>query len=692
MNFKSVKLLGKAINIFCLLFCIVFILIYAYECSLNFHNFPIFDDYEAFFDFNIKYFNSNTFYERVQLIFSQHNEHRIATLRIINLAYYEITGKIDLQAYRIIGLCFYLMSLVFLFVQGEFSIYRFYFYLPVPLFMLSFSFSEIHFLAMESLSHFPMIFFSIGTIYLAIERRLTVLPLFFLLFGVFSNGNGILLIPLIALGLFIQKNYKRLIIWMIVSSLILMMYFYNYESGNTNLNIGDIPHLAKSYLVFLGGIGGFGSIHINLCIGIFALSIILYIMFIKKSFKYELTLSLLMLFYMITYLIICFKRNEYGTQLWQRGAYLINSVLIFTLLYIYLYRTYFKIWTLKNRFKRVCFVFSSIFLIALIYQFKNYRTWIEVLKYNEITTRNEELNFIGNTKELYDDNNRIYNIPLVSRQKIEILSQKKLFDTENIKKNVVCYPYSAPFRKVQPAKTIDNFHFTKVQGIIIKNNPYIRISGVYFGTSFNPSDVQLGLAVNLEGKIKFYKIPKLHSHTSYFRKPLKNKSFFEFLLPKSELGNLPAKISIYEDDRDNLSIPNNWFYISINLKYNNLNYRTKLSILPQTLSYKKDTNIQSSLVEAYNMANKHEIILKCLPLSKTGKPSNYYLVFRNLNGPSLYCQLKPIKSTDNENYLYTNFENHINQQEIKGSVFKLELLTEKDGKVFMSPMKFIYYL
>lgn len=86
----------RILNLLSVFIFLIFLTAYCYDVSLNFQNFPIADDYEAFFDFNNKFFALNGFWERIGLVFSQHNEHRIATLRIINLTYFYFFGKIDL--------------------------------------------------------------------------------------------------------------------------------------------------------------------------------------------------------------------------------------------------------------------------------------------------------------------------------------------------------------------------------------------------------------------------------------------------------------------------------------------------------------------------------------------------------------------------------------------------------------------
>ena len=67
---------------------------YIKNIALYATNFPHWDDY-AIISFLQKYYNSNGFVEKLQLIFAQHNEHRIAFTRIVALIIYKLKGNLD---------------------------------------------------------------------------------------------------------------------------------------------------------------------------------------------------------------------------------------------------------------------------------------------------------------------------------------------------------------------------------------------------------------------------------------------------------------------------------------------------------------------------------------------------------------------------------------------------------------------
>ncbi|MCP9747127.1 hypothetical protein [Lacihabitans sp. CS3-21] len=682
----------RILNILSVFIFLIFLAAYCYDVSLNFQNFPIADDYEAFFDFNNKFFALNGFWERIGLVFSQHNEHRIATLRIINLTYFYFFGKIDLAVFRIIGLVFYVFSMVFLYLESEFSVKRFYFFLPIPILMLSFAYAEIYYLAMESLSHFPMIFFTVATIYTAISKKFIFLPLLFLFFGVFSNGNGILLMPIVFIGLAFQKEFKRLLIWTLFSLLISYIYFHDYESGKSVLKLEIIPYLFKVYPIYIGGIGGFGSLKTNMVLGIVALALIVYFVIFRKVYKKELSLTLMIVFYLLTFLIISIKRNEYGTEFLQRGAYLINSIMIFVLLYLLFFKEFLRPWKLENSFTKVSLFFSSIILVGFAYQIKNYRTWIETLKYDEVLTRNDEMMYLGNTLDLYKARKTIYNIPLVSNHRIENLVEKGYFDLNKIKESVVSQVFDPTNREIRMVSDGFGFEIKKIEGLAIKENPYIRIKGIYSGV-FQAKSLKLGIVIESKGNKSYFLIPALNSHLSFFQVAKAQTVGFDFLLPKEYLRNLDVKISIFRLEDNAIKICGKWLLLDNDFVNNGNMTKSKVNLLTEGARFKEDTVSRPILEEAFNLDNFHEIVLNLANLKHTNKSTKYFLIFHGEDGSSFLSVLNPYKTEKNKNVFYTKFEFEQVKEYLKkrNSVFKLDLLVNTNDQMYVSHLESVYY-
>ncbi|MBP6620225.1 MAG: hypothetical protein KA188_08240, partial [Leadbetterella sp.] len=201
-----------------------------------FVNYPILDDFGAIVNFMVDYLKTTGFKEIIKLLFSQNNDFRLVVLKLITLTDYYIFGQINFQHLRIIGFSFFLSTLFFFFRLGRFQTSKFYFFLPVPLLLISFAYAEINSLAMESLSHFVVIFFVVSCLYYLFETKKIVLPILLLFLGIYSNGNGLLLVPIGILGLLVTKDYKRLGIWSLFCALAIFVFFLDYEKGNTPLD------------------------------------------------------------------------------------------------------------------------------------------------------------------------------------------------------------------------------------------------------------------------------------------------------------------------------------------------------------------------------------------------------------------------------------------------------------------------
>ena len=66
-------------------------------------NVPVTDDYESILNFMNTYYHTATINEKIQLLFSSYNQHRLLLLRLSCLAIYNINGYLDLRMLNYIG-------------------------------------------------------------------------------------------------------------------------------------------------------------------------------------------------------------------------------------------------------------------------------------------------------------------------------------------------------------------------------------------------------------------------------------------------------------------------------------------------------------------------------------------------------------------------------------------------------------
>lgn len=134
-------------------------------------NRPIGDDYHAVFGFLDSYLHADTWSDRMVLLFSQHNEHRIVFTRAVVLLDYYVFGAVNFRHLLFVGnlavvLVVGLLGLVFR-PQSKWKLLLF---LPVPLLMLQPQSLKNMFYPMASLQNFYVVLFALAYLIL-LERR-----------------------------------------------------------------------------------------------------------------------------------------------------------------------------------------------------------------------------------------------------------------------------------------------------------------------------------------------------------------------------------------------------------------------------------------------------------------------------------------------------------------------------------------
>jgi hypothetical protein len=466
MNFKN----GFVVGIIC-----VFLAFLLYLQSDLFINFPIADDFGAIINFNLDYLNTHTLSDKLTLLFSQNNDFKLVVLKLVDLAYLTIFDNVNLGHLRVFGYFMFLSTMFFLYKLGDFRKTNILYFLPVPLLMISFAYSEINAYAMESLSHFLVIFLALATFYFLFQTKYFVLAILCLFLGVFANGNGLLLIPLGALGLLFLKKYKHLVIWILASCVFLFLFFFNYNRGESTLNGSVLSRVAHVFPIYFGGIGGLESIKLNFLIGCIGIVATLYLFFFKKTYQTHLVLSLFILFFGGTYLLISAKRAYTHPSEILRGAYLVNSVMIFTTLYVLSFSIYISKW-LKNNSKKATIAIAAVLFICGIYQARNLTRWYGTNRFFLEDMQLQTFDMYANNTNLYLEKESHYNTPLINTFSFHSAIEKGILDPSEMLNTFLANPISE-VPEISVLETDQLLEITNINGHQIKENPYISISG-----------------------------------------------------------------------------------------------------------------------------------------------------------------------------------------------------------------------
>ena len=205
-----------------LLLAIIPIVIYFGWLTCYGINIPLFDDH-AFKDFLLQWNKTDSILQKIQLLFAQHNEHRIAYTRFVILTIYGLTGQLNYVYLMWVG-NLALLGILLVFGKALFlekpkpNSYLLYAIIPLALVLLTLQHHENTFWGMASIQNFGVVFWSLFCFYLLARQRF--IPAMMVGFvATFSSGNGFLVLAIAALLLLLQKQNRRLIQWLIFSVL-----------------------------------------------------------------------------------------------------------------------------------------------------------------------------------------------------------------------------------------------------------------------------------------------------------------------------------------------------------------------------------------------------------------------------------------------------------------------------------------
>jgi len=323
-------------------------------------NIPFMDDYDAILKFVVDFAGEESFLKRVQLVFAQHNDHRLAFLHLVVLAQYYVIGAINFQHLIILGNLSVIAILFILWKAFKCSKNKLYHFLPAVYLLFSLAYFEASLWAMVSLSGLAVVALSFAAISLLDKDKNShfIGSCVFATAAVFTQGNGkIVLICCIAMLLF-KKQYEKLVIWIVMSVLLLLLPTLFLDSTHTGYTsileilqspIRYIRHYLSIFsflgtyfegLTFMGTYSGifvifgtyFGSIILTLIAGAVIACCFIYLIRIKYHTKN------LILFSFITFIFLNALAVGYARpSVVFPSRYAIYSTLAISIMYLILY-------------------------------------------------------------------------------------------------------------------------------------------------------------------------------------------------------------------------------------------------------------------------------------------------------------------------------------------------------------------
>ncbi|KQS33720.1 hypothetical protein [Dyadobacter sp. Leaf189] len=343
----------KALTVILSLILLLPVLIYFTVWNYYAINIPKWDDH-AFKAFIIEYSQAADWKGELRALLRQHNEHRIVLTRIFAWLDFWIFGSLNYKHLMICGNLLLIGVIPLWFELLKKNKKPLFALLPVPFLWLTLAFWENMYWGMSAVQNFGVVTLTLWTMFLCVKPKTLpfVISLFLAVLTMLTSGNGLLVLPLGALLLFLSGDRKRFAIWILWSGAAVFGYFSTYEKFDNNpVTRAGVFQLIKGYMSFLGSFAESFPVldHFKVC---FFLGIVLFFVAVsivsttlfrivrnKYTNKFEKTTDLFclgtVLFILGTALIVVYSRAGFGIETLVTSRYKIYSVLLLLVAYLY---------------------------------------------------------------------------------------------------------------------------------------------------------------------------------------------------------------------------------------------------------------------------------------------------------------------------------------------------------------------
>lgn len=311
-------------------------------------NIPVNDDYRAILQWLNDFKAAGSFSDRLTLLFSQSNEHRLVYNRLWILANYKATGQVNFNFLAAIGN----LSYIGFFLLLSWSLIKkgWLYVLPVAVLIFNLAFHENLTFPMATLANNTGLLFGLLSVYFAAasEKR-SYLSIVFYVFAVFTVGSGLFLTPLIPAILWYRKHKMTFWVFWAIALTTLAIYFIGYHKPEQTPDIFQTIGFFKFkalmfFFSFVGGIFGRNLIFTNdlyesvvFCALAGLLMVAFYGYLIKrKYYKENLFVFSVMTFVILAAGLTAITRAQFGIETAIASRYRMYSAVLLICCYMYL--------------------------------------------------------------------------------------------------------------------------------------------------------------------------------------------------------------------------------------------------------------------------------------------------------------------------------------------------------------------
>jgi len=305
---------------------------------------PIEDDYGAVLRFLNDYLNIENTLDKFKLLFSQHMEHRIVFNRLVELLQFKVFGEVNFIYLTLFGNLGWLLIVYILWSYSKKNNFITLFsFMPIALMMLAFSHSSLMTWAMASIQQYWQLLFSILTIFFLTHNR-TYIAYTFMIIAIFTGGGGLALIPIVGLYYLVHRNWKQLIVTLLLSISVVYFYFivldFHKLSDSMSMLLVTFKHnyMLLFYYIF-AFLGNFVE-HTMEAIYVGGTFVLLFLIRAKTFFKQIPFIAWSILFIFSIALLTGLSRSMFGPDQAMSSRYSIYSVLLASFIYLAYLRVY----------------------------------------------------------------------------------------------------------------------------------------------------------------------------------------------------------------------------------------------------------------------------------------------------------------------------------------------------------------
>lgn len=221
-------------------------------------NVPWFDDFDPFPDFIRHWNTSETFLDKLGVLFQPNNEHRMVTAKVITLVHYLLSGALNFSALHAYGFLFSLGALGLMVRALYRAGYSLAHVLPIPFFLFQVQPHLVFLWAICSLQHQAVIFFVVLSMYWLTQPDRLYWAILAAILASFSMSNGLFVWVGGGAVLLLTSRYRSLTVWLVAAVGSFLAYFYGMTTQGNEASIEYFKHYPEEslagFFAFLGGL------------------------------------------------------------------------------------------------------------------------------------------------------------------------------------------------------------------------------------------------------------------------------------------------------------------------------------------------------------------------------------------------------------------------------------------------------